>query len=608
MNKTIYRLTTVILMLVFALGSYTNAGASFAAGRSAQQTTSTRMLIPLYSDPSTQWTSVINANTYKNIDVIINPFNGPGTSLQSSYINGIAQLRSAGVGVFGYIYTGYATRPLATVKAEVDVWKNWYGVEGIFFDEADNTAIGISYYSDLQTYVTTKGMTSILNPGTNTMEAYMSVANTNVIYENDPSSALSVPAWAVNYPASKFGALQYAASAAQMRTFVASAKAKNIGYVFITDDVLNNPWDKLPAYLAEEAALLAGNVAVSTATQTAILPNATPTITATIQPSFTPSATATLAATSTLASTATWTATPPPTATNLPTLTSTPTSTKVPTASPTNTVTMTSPTPTLPPIISTTVATGQNIVEVRVTRGKDDVEESSTGNMYINSSDLELVYDKSNQVVGIRFSNVNIPKDVTITNAYLQFKVDETSSKATTLFIQGEASSNAVAFTTTKQNVSSRLKTTKSVIWSPAAWLQLKAMGADQRTPNLTPIVQEIVSQSGWVAGNSLVMIITGTGKRVAEAYEVDHAGAPLLHIEYTMPTNSANTIILTPTLAATGLSIASPTNPVISVSSTVTIVPTGTPTTNITDTPSPTEFVPTQMATPTETPTVLAP
>src|SRR5258708_13882384 len=134
----------------------------------------------------------------------------------------------------------------------------------------------------------------------------MSVGASNVIYENYTASTVSVSTWAVNYPASKFGALQYAASAAQMRTFVASAKAKNIGYVFVTDDVLNNPWDKLPAYLAEEAALLAGNVAVSTATQTAI-PSATPTITATIQPSFTPSSTATLAETSTLPSPATWT-------------------------------------------------------------------------------------------------------------------------------------------------------------------------------------------------------------------------------------------------------------------------------------------------------------
>jgi hypothetical protein len=249
------------------------------------------------------------------------------------------------------------------------------------------------------------------------------------------------------------------------------------------------------------------------------------------------------------------------------------------------------------------VPTGRNVVDVRVTRGKDDVEESSTGKMYLNSSDLELVYDANNQVVGIRFSKVNIPKGATITNAYLQFTVGGTSSQATTLSIQGEASPNAIAFTTKGHNVSSRLRTSKSVTWSPAAWLQILAKGLDQRTPNLAPIVQEIVNQQGWAAGNSLVMIITGTGKRVAEAYEVDHAGAPLLHIEYSLPAISTNAPVVT---TATLLPIGSPTSPVVIASPTVTIAPTGTPTTvptvvsptpttSVTDTPILTEFVPTE-------------
>ena len=100
MCKTFYRLTSVILMLAFTLGNYASVGATSAVGKnikagiSAQQTnTSTRMLIPLYTDPSAQWTSIVSANTYKNIDVILNPSDGPGVSIQISYTNGIAQLR-----------------------------------------------------------------------------------------------------------------------------------------------------------------------------------------------------------------------------------------------------------------------------------------------------------------------------------------------------------------------------------------------------------------------------------------------------------------------------------------------------------------------------------
>jgi hypothetical protein len=71
------------------------------------------------------------------------------------------------------------------------------------------------------------------------------------------------------------------------------------------------------------------------------------------------------------------------------------------------------------------------------------------------------------------------------------------------------------------------------VSWVPPDWLTAGEAGLDQRTPNLSSVIQEIVSRPGWVSGNSLVIIITGTGKRVAEAYEGSSAGAPLLHVEY---------------------------------------------------------------------------
>jgi hypothetical protein len=57
--------------------------------------------------------------------------------------------------------------------------------------------------------------------------------------------------------------------------------------------------------------------------------------------------------------------------------------------------------------------------------------------------------------------------------------------------------------------------------------------GLDQRTPDITSVVQEIVNRLGWVSGNSLAIIVSGTGARTAESFEGDSAGAPLLHVEY---------------------------------------------------------------------------
>jgi hypothetical protein len=46
-------------------------------------------------------------------------------------------------------------------------------------------------------------------------------------------------------------------------------------------------------------------------------------------------------------------------------------------------------------------------------------------------------------------------------------------------------------------------------------------------------VVQEIVNRQGWASGNALALILTGSGARVAEAFEGGAARAPVLHIEY---------------------------------------------------------------------------
>lgn len=183
----------------------------------------------------------------------------------------------------------------------------------------------------------------------------------------------------------------------------------------------------------------------------------------------------------------------------------------------------------LPTPLLTTENVG-GVVNVRVASNVDDVEEKSSGGIYRTSTDLELTYDGSLQVIGMRFVGAAVPREATVVNAYLQFKADEATSISTSLIIRGQAINNAPAFFTTSKNVSKRGRTAASVTWSPAAWLRVGEAGPNQRTPNLALIVQEIVSRSGWASGNALAFIITGRGRRVAESFDGDRAGAPLLH------------------------------------------------------------------------------
>jgi fibronectin type 3 domain-containing protein len=186
---------------------------------------------------------------------------------------------------------------------------------------------------------------------------------------------------------------------------------------------------------------------------------------------------------------------------------------------------------------------GSLVLDVPVRQGADDAEEASSGAVDLSSSDLELVTDGSAQTVGMRFPGVAVPAGATISNAYVQFQVDETPSAATSLTVAGQAGDNAPGFTTAASNVSSRPRTSAAVSWVPATWPTVGARGADQRTPNLVSVVQEIVSRPGWVGGNALALIVTGSGRRTAEASESGANLAPVLHIEYSSgPQGPANT------------------------------------------------------------------
>jgi hypothetical protein len=111
------------------------------------------------------------------------------------------------------------------------------------------------------------------------------------------------------------------------------------------------------------------------------------------------------------------------------------------------------------------------------------------------------------------------PQGASISDAYVQFQVDETPSGTTSLTIEGKATDNAVTFGTSTGDISSRSRTSAAVLWAPAPWPNVGDAGLAQRTPNLAAVIQELVDRSGWASGNALVIIITGTGERVAESF-----------------------------------------------------------------------------------------
>jgi Spherulation-specific family 4 len=189
---------------------------------------------------------------------VINPANGPGPSLSTAYVNGIASLRAAGVSVLGYVSTAYTKRSEAAVRADIDSYRQWYPqTTGIFFDEQSSSPGGEDYYRRVTAYARSKAFTfTVGNPGSDSSPTYVGTVDMILVYENSGlPGASTLGGWHASYDRHNFGVIPYGVPTLDP-AFIARAKA-SVGYLYITGDSLPNPWDSVPPYFSELVAQLA---------------------------------------------------------------------------------------------------------------------------------------------------------------------------------------------------------------------------------------------------------------------------------------------------------------------------------------------------------------
>jgi hypothetical protein len=179
----------------------------------------------------------------------------------------MSDLAAGGVAMIGYVYTKYgdtAARPLADIKADIDLYDQFYtGVTGIFLDEVSDDPAKVAYYKEIYDYIQDKpNLASVIaNPATQIPESYLATpaTDTAVIFENASGWSTYTPdAYVAGYPANRFaGLFLNVPTASAMRNAVDLAVARNIGYVFATNDTTPNPFDSLPSYWADEVSYVA---------------------------------------------------------------------------------------------------------------------------------------------------------------------------------------------------------------------------------------------------------------------------------------------------------------------------------------------------------------
>lgn len=196
--------------------------------------------------------------------------------------------------------------------------------------------------------------------------------------------------------------------------------------------------------------------------------------------------------------------------------------------------------------LSTSYAQTDVSLELVVTQEEDAVEEQlETGEIDFASSDLELGSEFADggdpQRVGVRFRGLDLPADAEITSAYIQFAVDENGKNVDpcvqTIYVEDHT--NASAFTSETQNLTSRSTLATTVSWTltQGSWATVGEAGADQRTPDLSAMITSVIAKEGWKPGNAIAFFFEGSGLRTAESAQAGvDGGAPRLVINATIP------------------------------------------------------------------------
>lgn len=162
----------------------------------------------------------------------------------------------------------------------------------------------------------------------------------------------------------------------------------------------------------------------------------------------------------------------------------------------------------------------------------DEAKENSLGKVSTGETVLDMSLHSKKELIGLRFQDINIPKNVEIVHAYLQFTSAEPTTEKSSFTIKAHLVENSKTFSAI-QPISSRNTTRNKVHWTPKSWKEIWDQNNQQQTPNLAHLVQEIVDQKNWEEGNAISFIIDGKGKRVAESFNSEISLACQLHIEY---------------------------------------------------------------------------
>jgi len=207
-------------------------------------------LVPAYVNPE-EILALVGRATLPRL-LVINPASGPGAGPDPGYRRAIKAAQKAGSHVLGYVPTTWGARPAADVGAEIDHYRSWYGVDGVFLDEAASNETQLTYYRALADQARAAGAKLVvLNPGVMPANGYFDIADVVVTFEG-PFAAYRDHRPPAGIAPERTAHLVYGASREQALQELTAAPS--VRYIYVTSGTLPHPWGTVPEYLPQELA------------------------------------------------------------------------------------------------------------------------------------------------------------------------------------------------------------------------------------------------------------------------------------------------------------------------------------------------------------------
>lgn len=165
----------------------------------------------------------------------------------------------------------------------------------------------------------------------------------------------------------------------------------------------------------------------------------------------------------------------------------------------------------------------------------DDLNQDSNNSYGPTSKTVWLGTGQSatNSWTGLRFTNVTIPKGVTITSAKLHVYSPSDQWINMGMSLTADASGNSVPFGE-GSSPSTRSRTNASVNHSSnTKWAANTSYDLDE----IKTVIQEVVNRADWQSGNALSLILKGNGpvvgRKFVTSFDGDPSNAPKLIVTY---------------------------------------------------------------------------